>query len=90
MNLADRRCGAKYLEEVLAMSERRACRSVGIAHSTKRRSSGRIKEVGPAAKVHEISERHPRFGHRKIFHRLQTAGWRVGRERVRLPREGTP
>ncbi len=35
-------------------------------------------------KIHELSERYPRFGYRKIFDRLKTSGWRVGREQVRL------
>ncbi len=38
------------------------------------------------AEIHALSERYPRFGYRKIFDRLKTAGWRVGRERVRLLR----
>ncbi len=86
MSLADRRRGARHLEKALAMSERRACRIVGITRSTKRRSSGRIDEVELVAKIHELSERYPRFGYRKIFNRLKAAGWRVGRERVRLLR----
>jgi hypothetical protein len=36
--------------------------------------------------IHALSERFPRFGYRKIFDRLKTAGWRVGRERVCLLR----
>jgi putative transposase len=86
VSLADRRRGAKHLEKALAMSEQRACRIVGLDRSTKRRSSGRIEEVELVAKIHELSERFPRFGYRKIFYRLKTAGWRVGRERVRLLR----
>jgi transposase InsO family protein len=38
------------------------------------------------AEIHALSARHPRFGYRKIFDRLKTAGCRVGRERVRLLR----
>jgi transposase InsO family protein len=86
VSLADRRRGAKHLEDALAVSERRACRVVGIARSTKRRPSGRIEEVELVGKIHELSQRYPRFGYRKIFHRLTAAGWRVGRERVRLLR----
>ncbi len=86
VSLADRRRGAEYLEGTCAMSERRACRVVGIARSTKRRPSGRIEEVALVAKIHELSEQYPRFGYRKIHDRLKASGWRVGRERIRLLR----
>jgi putative transposase len=85
VSLADRRRGAEHLESTLAVSERRACQVVGIARSTKRRSSGRSDEK-LLSKIHDLSDRYPRFGYRKIFDRLKMAGWRVGRERVRLLR----
>ena len=86
VSLADRRRGAKHLEKVLGVSERRACQVVEISRTTKRRPSGRTEEQALVAKIHELSERYPRFGYRKIFDRLRTSGWRVGRERVRLLR----
>jgi len=86
VSLADRRRGAEYLERTLAVSERRACQVVEIARSTKRRPSGRSEEHKLVMKIHELSERYPRFGYRKIFDRLKTSGWRVGREQVRLLR----
>ena len=86
VSLADRRCGAEYLEGAHGVSERRVCQVVGIARSTKRHLSGRIEEFALLAEIHALSERYPRFGYRKIFDRLKTAGWRVGRERVRLLR----
>ena len=45
VSLADQRRRAEYLEDTHAVSERRACRVVGVARSTKRRPSGRIEEV---------------------------------------------
>jgi len=86
VSLADRRRGAEHLERTLAVSERRACQVVEIARSTKRRPSGRVEENKLVMKIHELSERYPRFGYRKIFDRLKTLGWRVGREQVRLLR----
>jgi len=86
VSLAERRCGAEHLEREYAVSERRACRVVGVARSTKRRPSGRIEEARLVARVHELSTAYPRFGYRKIFHRLRREGWRVGRERIRLLR----
>jgi len=86
VSLAERRRAAEHLERAFAASERRACQGVEIARSTMRRPSGRTEEVELVAAVHRLSERYPRFGYRKIFHRLQMEGWRVGRERVRLLR----
>lgn len=86
VSLADRRRGAQYLEEVFAVSERRACRVVEIPRSTKRRRPGRLDREVLLARLHALSERYPRFGYRKIFHRLRGEGWRVGREQVRLLR----
>ncbi len=86
VSLADRRRGAEHLERTLVVSERRACQVVEIARSTKRRPSGRVEENKLVMKIHELSERYPRFGYRKIFDRLKTSGWRVGREQVRLLR----
>ena len=86
VSLAERRRAAEHLEQEFAASERRACQVARIARSTKGRPSGRTEEVELAAAVHRLSERYPRFGYRKIFHRIQMEGWRVGRERVRLLR----
>ena len=84
VSLADRRRGAEHLERTLAVSERRACQVVEIARSTKRRPSGRVEENKLVMKIHDLSERYPRFGYRKIFDKLKTSGWRIGREQVRL------
>ncbi len=86
MSLAERRRAAEYLEREHQVSERRACEVAGIARSTKRRPSGRIEETKLVTMIHELSDRFPRFGYRKIFDRLKTAGLSVGRERVRLIR----
>ena len=86
VSLTERRCGAEHLERTLVVSERRTCLVVEIARSTKRRPSGRVEENKLVMKIHELSERYPRFGYRKIFDRLKTLGWRIGREQVRLLR----
>lgn len=86
VSLADRRRGAEHLEETYAVSERRACQVVGIPRSTKRRQPGRLAHTELLARLHSLSEQYPRFGYRKVFHRLRGEGWRVGREQVRLLR----
>ena len=86
MSLAERRRAAEHLEQEYAVSERRSCRVVEIDRSTKRRASGRTEGAALVQKLHELSEEYPRFGYRKIHARLRSAGFRVGRDRVRLLR----
>jgi transposase InsO family protein len=86
VSLAEKRRAATYLEQAYEVSERRACRVLALARSTKRRAPG-----GPdpalLVRIHELSEAYPRFGYRKIFDRLKGEGWQVGRETVRLLRK---
>ena len=87
VSLAERRSGAEHLASKLGVSERRACKVIGIARSTKRRPSGRIEEAKLVRRVHELTERYPRFGYRKIHAVLRGEGFAVGRDRLRLIRK---
>jgi transposase InsO family protein len=60
---------------------------VGIARSTKRRPSGRIEEAKLVRRVHELTQRYPRFGYRKIHAVLRSEGFAIGRDRLRLIRK---
>ncbi len=87
VSLAERRRGAKHLETEHGVSERRSCQVVGIPRSTKRRPSGRIEEARLVRRVHELTERYPRFGYRKIHAILRGEGTAIGRDRLRLIRK---
>lgn len=87
VSLADQRRGAEHLEAQHGVSERRACQVVGIARSTKRRPSGRIEEARLVRRVHELTERYPRFGYRKIHAVLRGEAFAIGRDRLRLIRK---
>ncbi len=86
VSLAERRRGAEHLQRAVGLSERRACRLVDVSRSTKRRAPGCFQKTALIAEIHNLSNRYPRFGYRKVFDRLKEAGWHVGRERVRLLR----
>ena len=79
VSLAERRRGAEYLEGAHAVSERRACQVIGIWRSSKRRPSGRFEEAKLIRRVHELTERYPRFGYRKIHAvlRAEALRWAV-------------
>jgi len=87
VSLAEQRRGAEHLEAAHAVSERRACQVIGIARSSKRRPSGRIEEAKLVLRVHELTERYPRFGYRKIVALMRAEGFALGRERLRLIRK---
>ena len=87
VSLAERRRGAECLETEHSVSERRACQVIGICRSSKRRPSGRIEEAKLVRRVHELSERYPRFGYRKIHAVLRSEGFAIGRDRLRLIRK---
>jgi hypothetical protein len=79
-----------HLQADQDVSERRVCRLIEIARGSKRRPSVRTQEAKLIRPVHDLSQRHPRFGYRKIFARLRAEGFALGRERIRLiqKREG--
>lgn len=87
VSLAERRRGAEHLEAEHGVSERRACQVIGIARSTKRRPSGRVEEAKLVRRVHELTERYPRYGYRKIHTLLRAEGFAIGRDRLRLIRK---
>ena len=87
VSLAERRRGAEHLEAEHGVSERRACQVIGIWRSSKRRPSGRIEEARLVRRVHELTDRYPRFGYRKIHAVLRGEGFAIGRDRLRLIRK---
>jgi hypothetical protein len=87
VSLAERWRGAEHLEAENGVSERRACEVIGIWRSSKRRPSGRIEEAKLIRRVHELTERYPRYGYRKIHAILRAEGLHVGRDRLRLIRK---
>ena len=86
VSLAEKRQAAGYLQESYPVSERRACRVLQLSRSSRRRRPGSPSQAALVRCIHDLSTRYPRFGYRKIAVLLKQAGWRVGRERVRLMR----
>jgi transposase InsO family protein len=87
VSLAERRRGAEHLEAKHDVSERRACEVIGSWRRSKRRPSGRVEEAKLIRRVHELTERYPSYGYRKIHAILRAEGLRVGRDRLRLIRK---
>jgi len=77
----------EHLESVYDVSERRACRVIGIARSTHRSRPCQATRTELTDAVYRLSYRYPRFGYRKIHTLLVNAGHHVSRETTRLIRK---
>lgn len=66
-----------------SISQRRACRLIPIERSSARyqaRGPRRADEVGRA--LAELAQRHPRYGYRRLWAQLRSAGYAVNHKRV--------
>src|ERR1041384_8815134 len=65
------------------MSERHACRLVGMARSTKRyQRRGRDQEMELRQRMRGLALERPRFGYRRLRALLTREGWKVNHKRV--------
>ena len=64
------------------VSQRRACRLVGISRSVQRYRSRQKPDTELRAKVRGIAEQRPRFGHLRITALLRRQGLRVNHKRI--------
>src|SRR5215207_2210297 len=89
MRPAARRAMVQWVRERYGLSERRACRLVGIGRSTLRyRSRARPEEESLRQRLRELAAVRPRFGYRRLHVLLRREGVIVNHKRVeRLYRE---
>ncbi len=64
------------------LSERRACRIVGQPRSTQRRPAPAPGDERLRARLHQIAQRHQRFGYRRAHVMLVREGWVINRKKV--------
>ena len=76
-----------YLISDYGVSERRACRVVGIARSTHRTRPCQAARSELVSEIVRLSYAYPRFGYRKIHTLVVNASQRVSRETVRRMRK---
>lgn len=73
----------RHLTASFGVSERRACRVVGVARSSHQYRPTRPADEGRLADaILAVVRRHPRFGYRRVWAVLRADGWRVNRKRV--------
>jgi putative transposase len=77
-----RREGATVLVQKFEISERRACRVVGLSRSTQRYRSCLAEPAGLRARLREHAARRRRWGYKKLTILLRRDGYRVNHKRV--------
>jgi putative transposase len=85
---AQRREAVAHLIAARQMSERRACRVVGVERALVRYRSRRPDDAELRARLRALAHERRRFGYRRLHVLLRREGWTVNRKRVqRLYRE---
>lgn len=70
------------------MSERRACRAMGVDRSSVRYRSARPDDADLRRRLRELAQERRRFGYRRLHVLLRREGWAVNKKRIqRLYRE---
>lgn len=82
MRPAQRRAVVAYLQERLGVSQRRACRLVGIARSTVRYRRRGGDDAALRERLRELATERPRFGYRRLHALLRREGIVVNHKRV--------
>ncbi len=78
-----RREAATLLREKFGVSERRACRVVGLQRSTFRYQAKRDELPGLRKAIIDTAHKRPRFGYRRVLWSVRRQGFEVGVRRVR-------
>lgn len=85
---AARRIAVEWVREELGVSQRFACRAVGLNRSTCRYASAAVDDNELRAELREVAARRARYGYRRLHVLLARKGWKVNHKLVyRLYRE---
>src|SRR5687768_10389299 len=72
---AERKLLVEQIQEDYAISQRRACRLVGLSSSLCYYQPKRVADTEIAAKLRELADQQPRWGFKKLYHALRNAGY---------------
>jgi putative transposase len=85
---AQKRAVVRYFRVGFRVSERRACRLVGVARSSYRYRSQAADQTALRLRLRDLAAARVRYGYRRLHILLRREGWRVNHKRVyRLYRE---
>lgn len=78
-----RRETVQQVQEVLGVSERRACRVIGQPRATQRYDKHQVEDEDQLREqIVDLASKYGRYGYRRVTALLQEAGWQVNRKRV--------
>ncbi|MDE4275924.1 IS3 family transposase [Phaeobacter gallaeciensis] len=77
-----RREVVRHYQHVFEVSERRACRAMGLGRASHRYQSRRDPEVELRMRFKELAEARVRYGYRRLHILLQREGWHVNHKRL--------
>ncbi len=72
----------QYLEDQYGVSQRRACRLVGLQRSTLRYQTKSKDDRALRTRLRELATERPRFGYRRLHVLLRREGYRVNHKRI--------
>jgi putative transposase len=85
---AQKRAVVRYFRVGFRVSERRACRLVGVARSSYRYRSQAADQTALRLRLRDLAAARVRYGYRRLHILLRREGWRINHKRVyRLYRE---
>jgi len=79
---AARRSAVQYLEAHYGVSERRACRVIGLQRSTQRYRAKRQDDGALRTRLRALAAERPRFGYRRLHALLRREGYPVNHKRI--------
>ncbi len=82
MTVSRRRAAVVYLGGHYGVSERRACKTVGLGRSSHRYVSVRPSQAALQQRIREIAQTRVRYGYRRIHVLLKREGWQINHKRV--------
>jgi putative transposase len=80
---AARREAVTFLLKEFDVSERRACRVVGLRRSTRRCEPKQLELPGLRDAIREVAHEQPRYGYRRVHWQVREQGFTVGQRQVR-------
>lgn len=80
--MAERKLLVEQMQVEHAISQRRACRLVGLSSSLCYYQPKRVVDTELAARLRELADQHPRWGFKKLYYALRNAGYGWNHKRV--------
>lgn len=80
--MVERKAIVESVQQDYAISQRRACRIVGLSSSLCYYQPKRVTDTAVAAQLRILAEQQPRWGFKKLYHALRHAGYNWNHKRV--------